>query len=156
MAFKIKDKSDRTVWAEFGDGFEVEVRHVTQSERNRMRDSSGKREWDPKTHKRTDEFDRDAFYRKFSDRAVVTWTGLTGNLLRKWVDMEEYPDGEVPHSQEVAAALMLGFGAFDEFVTMVSGDLEAAEAMRTATVVKNSLPTPDAPSSSAAQAAREP
>jgi hypothetical protein len=150
MKLSIKQKSERTVWAEFGDGFEVEIRHVTQSEKRRLAESNSTRGWDPKSHKRQDGLDQEQFYAAFAARAVVGWRGLTGELLRKWVDMEEYPEGDVPYSPDAAAALMLGFGRFDEFVTLVSGDLEMAEAARKAALVKNSPPTLDAPSSSAA------
>jgi hypothetical protein len=152
MAFKIKESSDRTVWAEFSDGFLVEIRHVTQADMRKIREQSQVRQWDPKTHQRVEEADTQKFYELFGKRAIVTWKGLTGDLLRAWVDMDEYPEGEVPYSSETAAELLLGFGRFDTFVTMVSQDLEAAEAVRKATVVKNSQPTPGVPSNSVAVA----
>lgn len=153
MAFKIKESSERTVWAEFSDGFLVEIRHVTQSDMRKIREQSQVRQWDPKTHQRVEEADTQKFYELFGKRAIVTWKGLTGDLLRDWVDMDEYPEGEVPYAPETAVELLLGFGRFDTFVTMISQDLEAAEAVRKATITKNSQPTPGAPSNSVAGAA---
>lgn len=151
--FKIKESSERTVWAEYGDGFTVEVRHVTTSERRKMHENARKRDWDKRTHKQVDEADNEKFYSAFAKRAIVNWKGLTGDLLRRWVEMDEYPEGEVPYSQEAAAELMIGFGKFDEFITLVSSDLEMAEAIRKADLVKNSLPTHGVPLNSGAEAA---
>lgn len=150
MPFRIKDKSERTVWAEFGEGFQIEIRHITQAEFRRMRERSKKRGWDPKTHRQIEDIDTEKFYGEFAEKAVINWSGLTGDLLRKWVDMDEYPEGEVSYTQEKAAALLLGFGRFDEFVTLLCQDLEAAEAGRKAAEAKNSPPSPADNSRSAA------
>jgi len=107
-----------------------------------MRERHKKRGWDPKTHRALEDLDSEKFYKEFAEKAIVNWKGLSGDLLRKWVDMEEYPEGEVPYDPEKAAALLLGFGRFDEFVTLICQDLEAYEAARKETERKNSLPSP--------------
>lgn len=139
---KVSKTVDRSTWAEYGDGFEVEIAYVTQEQVRQMRQKCLTRSWDPKTHKMTEDLDNRKFYEEFARGAVKNWRGLTGDKLRGMVPMDDYPSGDIPFSIEDAAELMLNCQSFDNFVTLMAGELEAHEAARKAAELKNSQPSP--------------
>ena len=135
---KIKDQSDRTVWAEYRDGFQIQIRYVPRAKLQRMLDRCQKREWDPKDHQLKDKLDNEKFYRMIAEEVVVGWRGLTPDVLRKMADMEEYPEEEVPYSVDDAAELLDKAYDFDLWVQRVCSDLEYFDASRRASEEKNS------------------
>lgn len=139
---KVSKSVNLTTWAEYGSDFEVEVAYVTQEQIRQMRQRCLSRSWDPKTHKMVEDLDNEKFYIEFAQAAVKNWRGLTGEMLRGMVPMEEYPSGPIPFEIEDAAAMMLHCQSFDNFVTLMAGELEAHESARKAAEVKNSQPSP--------------
>lgn len=140
MALKglILDRSDRTVWAEYRDGFEVEIRYLPRARLRGMLDRAARREWDSKNHRATETIDGEKFARLMAEEVVAGWRGLTPEVLKKMVDMQSYPDSDVPYSAEDCAELLQKAYGFDTWVQQICSDLEAFEAARRAAEEKNS------------------
>lgn len=135
---KIKENSDLTVWAKYKEGFEVEIRYLSRDQLRKIMDQCKKTDWDPKTHQIKESLDSDKFYRQQAEHVVVDWRGLTPPVLKNIVDMEPYPETEVPYSVEDCAELLSKAYDFDLWVQQISSDLEYFEASRRASEVKNS------------------
>jgi len=142
IAGKIKDRSDKTAWAEYRPGFEVEIRFCPRARLSKISEQAKKTTWSNKTHLRVETVDNQAFYRLMAEEVLVDWRGLTPEILKQMIDMEEYPKGDVPFDTKDAAELMEKAYDFDMWVQDVCTSLEMIEAARKAAEQKNSLPLP--------------
>lgn len=134
---KIKDDSQRTCWAEFKDGFQVEIKYSPRGKLQKIYEQATTREWDPKGFSKNS-IDAKKLYELMAKEIVVNWRGLTPDILRKMVDMEKYPDGEIPYSPDDAVELLEKAYDFDTWVQKITTDLEIFEASRRAAETKNS------------------
>jgi hypothetical protein len=139
---KVKEKSDRTCWMEFRDGFEVELRHLPDRLWFQIQDKSKVRGFNRSTHVPEEKTDREKLYRLFADATIVNWRGLTATVLSTMLDMDVYPD-EVPYSPEDAFELVYSCREFDNWVMVNAQDLAIFEAERQERERKNSRPSPD-------------
>jgi len=134
----IKDHSGKTVWAEYKDGFEVEIRYLPRGALNRILEDSKKKTWDPAAAIFLEKRDDGRFYQLVAERILVNWRGLKPEVLKKLVDMESYPETEVPFSVEDAAELLEKAYELDLWVQRIATNLEYYEATRRAAEEKNS------------------
>ncbi len=139
---QIKERSERTVWAEYKDGFEVEIRYTPRGRLRRLVEEAHRQKWDPVTHQRTSELDREKFYNLIAQEIVVNWRGLTPEVLKKLVEMDCYPAEEVPYTKEDCAEILAHAYDFDLWVQDLSASLDHFEAARRAAEEKNSSPSP--------------
>lgn len=135
---KIKEKSDRTIWAEFKHGWQIKLRYVTQSEMNDLFREASVREWDVLKGVEKARFDEKKYAALLAERVLKDWRGLTPDALRKIVDMESYPDAEVPYSVDDAVELLLTAHEFGTWVAKLVHDMEIFDAARRAEETKNS------------------
>lgn len=135
---RIKDKSELTVWAEYKDGFALQIRYTPRTKLRQITDACKNRQWDPKTHQLVEVVDNEKFYRRVAEELVINWRGLTPPVLRKLVDMEPYPEIEAPYSVEDCAELLSEAYDLDLWVQQIASDLEYYDAARRAAEEKNS------------------
>lgn len=136
---KFKAKSERTIHAEYLDGFILEVVYLPREQLRKMLDRCKIREWDKTTHQPVERHDDKRFAKELS-KAIRGWKGLTGSLLRRLVELEEYPgdDEDVPYDPETAEGLLFHCYDLDKWLQNVMTDLDAFEAVRRADETKNS------------------
>ncbi len=134
----INEESTRTVWAEFKDGFCVEIRYSPRAQIKRMVERCQVREYDRATHLPKERIDHAKLYDAISREVIVNWRGLTPAVLRTMVDLKETPTEEIPYSPEDAAELLARAYDFDFWVQQVAADLEYFEAARRASETKKS------------------
>lgn len=134
---KILEESSRTVWAEFKPGFQVEIKYSPRGKLGKIYEQATVKEWDPKGFMKST-VDSKKLYELMAKDLMVGWRGLTPGILRTMVDMESYPDSEVPYSAEDAAELLEKAYDFDGWVQKITTDLEIFEAARRAAETKNS------------------
>lgn len=128
----IKDESSRTVWAEFKPGFEVQIRFITRAHAERIVTAARSKQWNPGAAAFLEMAD-DAKYCEIAGREmIVGWRGLTPDVLRTMVDMESYPNAEVPYSPEDAAELLDKADIFEGWVKGIARNLEYFQAARRA------------------------
>lgn len=141
---KFKTQSERTIHAEYQDGFVLEIRYMPRDHLRRLLERCKVREWDKATHQPIEKTD-DARFAKELAKSIVSWTGLTGALLRRLVELEEYPadDEQVPYSAAVAEGLLFHCYDLDKWLQTMMTDLEAFETVRRATETKNSWALPN-------------
>jgi predicted RND superfamily exporter protein len=137
---KIKDRSTKTVWVEFRDGFQVEIRYTPLGLAQSLVENSIVTRLDTKTMVETTERDNEKFYLALATEALVGWRGLTPEVLRKMVEMEEddYPAEEVPYSIEDAVELLAKAYDFNKWVQRIAATLECFQIERRAAETKNS------------------
>lgn len=148
IANKVRERSDRLLWAEYAPGFRIRVRHLTTSEILRLEDQARKQEWDRRTRQKSEELDREKMARLMAERVIADWR-LDGDTLRSLLDLDEYPEGSVPYSAEDCAALLTHNLDVYVYVRGVCQDLALFEEARKAEAAKNSMPSPGADSARA-------
>lgn len=125
----ISAKDELTTWAEFKDGFKLEVRYMSRSELQKLSKKCTSNRFDPKTHQRLTELDPDKFVPQFVKATVRGWSGLTPNKLANLirVDLSSIPeekwDDEIAYSPEQMAYLMKNCYDLDTFLNTVVTDL---------------------------------
>lgn len=129
---KIKDKSALTVWVEYRDGFEVELRYVPRPEFQKLRKRCSVRKWDPKTHQQVEEVEDTKLWRAMAEGLVVNWKGLTPTVLSAMADMTEYPTVEVPFSVDDCEELLSKCYDFDVWVQSTCTEMALFDAARRA------------------------
>jgi hypothetical protein len=122
----IKEKSDRTCWMEFRDGFFIELRHLPDRRWFQIQDKSKVHGFNRITHLPEVKTDREKLYRLFADATIVNWRGLTADVLRTMVDMGSYPEEEVSYTPEDAFELVYKEALAEEGWTPVT-EPEASE-----------------------------
>lgn len=132
---KIKDKSDRTIWAEFKHGWEIKLRHTTRAEFQKLCERASNSIWKGAEEKRIDPKEFAAIVGK---EVIVDWRNLTPDALRKLVEMDEYPLAELSYSAEDAAELLDKVPGLDAWVIEITGKWEYFDAARRAEETKNS------------------
>ncbi len=135
---KIKDRSDRRVWAAYRDGFQLEIRHTPRAHSQSIADRAKKEEWDNAIGAYAPSIDKEKYYQLIAAEVIMDWRGLTPEVLRTLVDMESYPDAEVPYSQEDAAELLAKVQGLDVWVQTLARNLDHYEQQRRAAEIKNS------------------
>lgn len=135
---KIKEKSERTVWAEFKDGWQLKLRFVTANEMNAMLRDASIKEWDVVRGVEKSKFDERKYAELLAERVIKDWRGLSPDVLRRVVDMDDYPAEDLPYSTDDAAELLLSAHELASWVTKIIHDLEVFDAARRAEETKNS------------------
>jgi hypothetical protein len=141
---KNKTSGERTLWAEYREGFEVQLRYVPREHLRRIMERCKIQEWDKRTHQSTERSDPKKWAQEFAREVMVDWKGLTPAVLRVMVELAEYPEGPAPFSVEDAAYLLFHAYDFDLWAQQVSADLGAFVAAEEAEQTKKSAPSPAA------------
>ncbi len=128
---------ERTVWAEFKRGFEVQVRYASRDRWLDLSNRSQTRRWNPALRMETSSLDPAKYRRNMIEAVVVDWRGLTRAVLESLVLLDDYPD-EVPFSVEDCEWLMEQSGEFESWVQTVAGEAALYNAERRAAETKNS------------------
>ena len=138
IAGKVKDKSELIAKFEYGaHDLWLKLRYLSVTELTGMEARSRKQEWDPKTHKQSDDVDRKKMCGEYAKHAVRDWN-LTGGMLEKMIDMEEYPEGDIPFSAEDCEALMVAHIDLFRFVQTNCRDMAIFDEVRKQQAIKNS------------------
>jgi len=135
---KINSRSEKRVWAAYKGSFEVEIRHVPRPQSREITERCQKREWDNGVGGYTQVLDTDKYYDALAREVITDWRGLKPELLRTMVDMESYPESDVPYSPEDAVELLKNVHGFDVWVQTIARNLDYHEAARRAAELKNS------------------
>lgn len=135
---KFNKKSEQAIEAEYLDGFIVSIFYLSRAELRRTLERCKVRKWDKETHQPVDEYDDTRFAKELSKKIKI-WRGLTGKVLRKMVDLEEYPpdEEEVPFSQDTAEGLLLNAYDFDKWLQHIASRVDLFDEMRRAEQKKN-------------------
>ena len=137
---RIKEKSARTIWAEYRDGFRVELRYVPREHLRRISERCKVSEWDKRTHQSTEKSDGRKWAKEFAKDVFVNWEGLTPEVLKTLVEMDEYPTTDTPFSVEDAEEILFHAYDFDLWAQQLSADLAAFVAVEEAVQIKKSAP----------------
>lgn len=122
-------KKDLRVWLQMMDGVEIQCRHLSQSEFDRIVADSTIVKFDPRSHRRVEERDDAKFRADLANAVVVDWKGI-----------EE--DGQpFPFSKENVAFLMEECTEFRMLVMDAPLSLEKMLEAEQAELKKNSLTT---------------
>lgn len=135
---KGRKQTERTVWVEYKDGFELEVRY---SNRDRAREFLTRctiQEWDVATRQFREKVDNKKYARLLAEEVIANWRGLTPPVLKQMVLLDEYPEIEVPFSVDDAEWLLNEAAGFDLWVQQVSHEIAIFNAVRRSEEVKNS------------------
>jgi len=134
MGFDVKSmvekalESGMTVWVEFTDGFEIEVKFVGREAFQSLYNKCTRFQFNPKTHKREDVPDRDKFYRLWGEKTIKDWRGLTLGKLAKLVPIkpgkEEDLKQDIPCEPENKQTLLKHNGEFDDLILAVASNYE--------------------------------
>lgn len=136
FADKVRQKSDRTMWAEYRDGFMVCLRHVTREELRKMVKRATVSGWDSKTHQAKEDVDPEKYAKELSS-LIVDWKYLTPDVLRSMIDLKEYPDDN-PYSARDAEALVKDAYDFDAWVQTTVTNIDIFAAYEAAETKKKS------------------
>jgi hypothetical protein len=120
---------ESTVWAEYKDGFEVELRFTPRAKLRTITERSLVREW--VEHQMRQAPDQKKYAEIVAKEVIVNWRGLTGDVLRQMVLLDDYP-ADVPFSVEDCAWLLTTAYNFDIWVQQVSTEIEYFAAARKA------------------------
>jgi hypothetical protein len=138
FADKILQRSDLTLWAEYKDGFILCLRHVTREELRKKVKRATLTGWDPKTHQQTEKIDDERYATELAS-LIVDWKGLTQDVLRSLVVLDEYPT-ENPYNVKDAEGLCRHAYDFDAWVQSTVTNIDMFRAYQDAEVKKKSLP----------------
>ena len=121
--------------------FEVEVRYLDRDRLVRIRNNSTKLKWNKNSREREETTDNDKFLDLYAKEAIVSWTGLTVDLLKELMvlDLPEDVDlsEEVEYNEENALGLFQNSSSFDQFITDVMADIESFSTDKKEKAVKN-------------------
>lgn len=137
---KIKDRSERTIWAEWKHGWQLQLRFVTKTEFQKLYDRAISREWDKGFEKAV--FNDGKFSELIGREVIVGWRNLTPDALRKLVELDDYPAEDLPYSADDAAELVQKLAGLQEWVVKVCADWEIFDAARRAEETKNLSSSP--------------
>jgi len=137
---RIKEKSARTIWAEYRDGFRVELRYVPREHLRRISERCKVSDWDKRTHQSTEKSDGRKWAKEFAKDVFVNWEGLTPEVLKTLVEMDEYPTTDTPFSVEDAEEILFHAYDFDLWAQQLSADLAAFVAVEEAAQIKKPAP----------------
>lgn len=132
-----KKQTSPTVWAEFIDGFEVEIRYRSREELQEMISEVRTRRWDAKANAIVEGLDEVKYRKAMASEIVINWRGLSAQVLKKLVILDDYPESEVPYSPEDCVWL-LKESKFDVWVQNICSEVEAFQAVQRAEATKNS------------------
>ena len=141
IAGKIRKESERTMTTQYQPGFNLKIRYLTTAELIKIEEQARKSEWDRRSRQRTEEIDRSKLSRLLAEHVVLGWE-LDGETLRSLIDLEDYPEGDIPYSQEDCAALLENNLDLYSYIRQISHDLSLFEATRKAEARKNSSSSP--------------
>lgn len=125
----LASKQELTTWAEFRDGFQLEIRYIGRTELQKLSKASTTNKYNNKTHQREVELDTDKFLPKFVAMVVKGWKGLTPNKLTNFVTVdisgipEEDRDREIAYDQTQLIYLTKNCYDLDTFLNQVCTDL---------------------------------
>lgn len=120
----------KTVWVPFEGvkGFEVELSYIPRTEMTKILRDCQISKMSRQTRQIEKTLDEDKFLKKFVDRAIKGWKGLTPKKLEEFV-VVEYPeesaDIEIPFSKESAEFLLKESQMFDDWVNEKIGDIDS-------------------------------
>src|SRR5262245_10934137 len=134
-----KKQVEKTVWAEYKDGFAVEIRFIPRSRQRDLVERAQSREW--VDHQMKESTDRKKYSELVAKEVIANWRGLTADVLRKMVVLDQYPE-EVPFTIEDCAWLLHEAYDFDVWIAHISSQIQYFDAARRAEEAKNSSPSP--------------
>ena len=134
-----KKQIEKTVWAEYKGGFEVEIRYTPRAKLRVLSERAQVREWH--NHQMRETLDSKKYSALVANEVVVGWRGLTDKVLRQMVLLDDYPP-DVPFSIDECAWLLEAAYDFDLWVQNVATEVEYFDAARRAEEQKNSSPSP--------------
>ena len=109
------------------EGFSVTLNYLSKPEQVKIRESALVTKVDQESGLPYTELDQDLYLKKYAEKAILNWEGLTGKFLSKLalideeqVDMEE----EIDYSVENAVTLLRFSKAFDNWVTSKMNNLD--------------------------------
>lgn len=141
---KSQQTVERTLWAEYRDGFFVQLRYLTRAQLRHISERCKTTGWDKTTHEKIEKADQAKWAALFAREVFVDWKGLMPAVLRVMVNLAEYPTEEQPFSVEKAEYLLLNAYDFDLWAQALSADLAAFVAWEEAEQIKKSAPSPAA------------
>ena len=112
-----------SAWIEYPDvdGFKVKVGYLGKEEVLKITDSSKEVEW--RKHQREEKVDRVKLTRKWADKGILDWKGLTLKKLSEFFPITvkaEDDNKDVPCTPENKYALLTNSTDFDIWLTRVS------------------------------------
>jgi hypothetical protein len=137
MRLKVREVSDLVMPYGVLDGFEVDVRRLTQHQSNDLAKMCSRPVLDPVTRAMVDKLNEDLWAAEAPKRYIADWRGLTASIIRRLgVDLEEDPpagdDGFIPFDVELATDLWK-YAHGDKFaiaICNVSREMLAADELR--------------------------
>ena len=118
----VKTEEVKTIWVNFIDNFEVELKYLPRSELQKIAKRSTVSGWE--RHQKVDKLDDDNYLRNFVEKTMVSWRGLTQKTLAKIIPVKvTNPDEELIFSVENAFQLLKNAYDLDTFVTNAVMDL---------------------------------
>ena len=134
--------TDRTVEVEYPgiEGFKITLAYISRDAITKIRDSSVKLKFNPRTRQREEEVDQEKFLKLYVEKVIRGWSGLKMGDLHKLLPVEvnsEQVEEEIPYSQEEAYDLISESTLFDQFVTDCMNDLDTFDNTAKEESVKN-------------------
>lgn len=123
------DNTERTVWAEFKNGFELEICHISKSELQKLAKRCTSLKFDAGSRGRTPQLDPDKFVPEFVRRVVRGWRGLTPTVLATLLPIsidkipEERRKEPIKFSHAQMAVIMKNCYDVDVFLNEIATDL---------------------------------
>lgn len=112
------------------DGYEdfvVQLSYVSRTEMSKILKECQRTKMNRATRQIESELDQDKFLKKFVDRVIVGWKGLTLKTLSEFVPIDydpEHADKELPFDEENAVFLLKESQMFDDWVNEKVSDID--------------------------------
>ena len=133
-----KQQIQRTVWAEFKSGFEVEISYLPRAKLADIATRAQVQRWDHNSNQAVASVDNKKYRDAIAKEVVKGWRGLTLNVLKQIVLLDEYPDAEVPYTFDDCVWLLEQSAEFENWVGTVATHAALYHAERRAEETKNS------------------
>lgn len=132
-----KKQIQKTVWAEFKDGFEVELRYAPRALWVDIAQRSTTRAWDAKAMTETESRDNAKWRANTVEAVVVGWRGLSAAVVKSLVVVDDY-DVEYPYAPEECVWLMEQSMEFENWLVTVASQAALYQEQKRAEEIKNS------------------
>ncbi len=132
-----KSQIQKTVWAEFKEGFQVEIKYAARALWADLAARSQVRSWDAKARAEREVIDSTRWRRNIAETVVVGWRGLDAAVLKKLVLLDEYPE-DVPFTVDDCVWLMAECAEFEGWIQTVASEAALYQAEKRASEIKNS------------------
>lgn len=129
---KVIDNSERTTRVEYdaAPGFYLQVRYIPRDKLKKVIAKCTRWAFDPSTHTREEKVDTQMFAKEFSKMAIVGWEGLTLEVLRLMIPVDEAAlkgspaDTQVEYSEKTAFELLSVAYDLDQFLQSICTNIK--------------------------------